>query len=320
MSLVDEVFVTIKAGHGGPGRVSFYPAFKAGPDGGDGGKGGDVYIRGTKDTLILKIFLAKKLIEAENGEPGGKNKKNGKKGMDLIIEIPIGCTLKDTKTGQIIEIKSQDMILIAKGGKGGLGNWALRSSRRTTPEFAQPGLAGEEKNFHISLQLIADVGLIGLPNAGKTSLLNFLTRSSGKVGNYAFTTLEPNLGVYNGVILADIPGLIEGASEGKGLGYKFLKHIEKTKVLFHLISANSEDSKRDYEIVRNELKKFNSNLLSKKEYIILTKSDLVEPNSVAEKIKKLEKLNKNIAVVSIYDSSIFSILAPKLVSFSTTSS
>lgn len=320
MGFVDEVFVTIKAGHGGSGKASFYPAFKAGPDGGDGGRGGDVYLKGVRDNLILKAFLAKKLIEAESGEQGGKNKKNGKKGEDLVIKIPIGSTLKDLKTGQTLDIKSEDTILIAKGGKGGMGNWALRSPRRTTPKFAQPGLAGEEKSFNISLKLIADIGLIGLPNSGKTSLLNYLTNSNSKVGDYAFTTLEPNLGVYSGVILADIPGLIEGASEGKGLGYKFLKHIEKTKVLFHLVSADSEDVKKDYETIRNELKKFNQELLGKTEYIILTKSDLQKPNLLLKKVKKLEKLGKPIFVVSIYDSSILSILAPRLVSFSTTSS
>lgn len=300
--LVDEIEITLKAGHGGAGKVSFYPKEKAGPDGGNGGRGGDLYIKVTSDLTALNQYINKVVLDAENGEPGGGFLRSGKDGKDATFTFPVGSLLTDTQTGEQIELtKVDETLLICKGGLGGKGNAEFKSSRRTTPKFAQKGLPGEEKHFSIVLRLIADFGLIGLPNAGKSSLLNELTAANAKVASYPFTTLEPNLGVVEGKILADIPGLIEGASEGKGLGIKFLKHIEKVGLLIHCISAESDDITRDYKVVRNELENFNPELLEKKEIILLTKSDLVDPKEIEKIIKKLNKFQKSVYSVSIYD-------------------
>jgi GTPase len=300
--LIDEVDLTIKAGHGGPGKVSFYPGFKSGPDGGNGGKGGDVYILATSDLTALNRFSREKVIAAENGGGGNSNRKSGRNGNDREIRMPVGTELVDKKSGEVVSLDSLDKkILVCKGGKGGRGNHEMRSPRRTTPEYAQPGLPGEERQFKVVLKLIADFGLIGLPNVGKSSLLNELTKANAKVANYPFTTLEPNLGVLNGKVFADIPGLIEGASSGKGLGIKFLKHIEKVKILLHCISAESEDPLKDYEIVFNELKSFSPELAKKKQTILLTKADMVSKDVLKEKTTLIKKLKKQVIPVSIHD-------------------
>ncbi|KKQ80465.1 MAG: GTPase obg [Candidatus Daviesbacteria bacterium GW2011_GWA1_38_7] len=300
---IDEAEVVLKAGHGGVGRASFSTLhLKAGPDGGNGGKGGDVYIRATSDLTALRNFTHTKIIAAEDGEQGGKNRKSGHDGKDIEIILPVGSGLTDIETGEEIELtEPSQRVLVCKGGIGGKGNFELRSPRRTTPKFAQKGLPGDIKAFKINLKLIANFGLIGLPNAGKSSLLNELTRASAKTADYPFTTLEPNLGVCVSKILADIPGLIEGASEGRGLGIKFLKHIEKTSNLLHCITANSQDLLNDYEVVRNELKKYNPALLDKKETILITKTDLVDKETLKEVVKSLKKLKKDILPVSVYD-------------------
>ncbi|OGE31800.1 hypothetical protein A2631_01560 [Candidatus Daviesbacteria bacterium RIFCSPHIGHO2_01_FULL_44_29] len=301
--LIDEIDISFKAGHGGPGRVSFVPHNPhGGPDGGDGGHGGDVYIRTTTDLTALKAFSNKKVVEAVDGEMGGKNKRNGAAGADIMVELPLGSILTEKESEKIIELDSPgSVILICQGGIGGRGNAALAHSRRTTPRFAQKGRPGESKTFLVSLKLIAEFGLIGLPNAGKSSLLNSLTNATAKIGDYDFTTLEPNLGVYRNKIIADIPGLIEGASEGKGLGIKFLKHIEKTKVLLHCIDSTSSDVKRDYLIVRNELASFNKDLLDKEEVILLTKTDEISDQELKAKQKKLTSLRKKVLPISILD-------------------
>lgn len=299
---VDEVELTLKGGHGGAGRVSFAPGFKSGPDGGNGGKGGDLYGVVTTDLTVLNRYSRQKSFSGENGEMGDKNKKSGKEGASVDIYFPIGTSLIDKKTGEETELNQPGMrVLIAKGGLGGRGNFEFRSSRRTTPEYAQPGLEGEIREFRVILKLIADFGLIGLPNAGKSSLLNELTAANVKVANYPFTTLEPNLGVSGSHIIADIPGLIEGASEGKGLGIKFLKHIEKVKVLLHCISAESEDPKKDYSVVRKELEEFNPGLLKKEEIILLTKSDVISKEELTKKLKELKSLKKKAFPISIHD-------------------
>lgn len=292
--LVDEVEIIVKGGHGGPGRVSFRGKKFGGPDGGDGGKGGDVYVKATSDTYALVKFLSKKEFRAQDGENGGVGIRSGANGKDLILQVPIGTLLADD-TGIETELAQvgQEMLL-AKGGLGGKGNEFFKSSSNTTPKYAQKGLPGEEKRLSLKLKLIADFGLIGLPNSGKSSLLNEITNATAKIGDYPFTTLEPNLGVLNGRILADIPGLIEGASEGKGLGHKFLKHIEKVKLLLHCIASESDDPLRDYKIIREELKKFNPELLDKKEIILITKSDLKET-----KVKKIGK--KEVIPISIHN-------------------
>lgn len=300
--VVDEAKITVKAGHGGPGKVSFYPKAKSGPDGGNGGKGGNVYLKATTDLMALRPFTVKKTIQAENGEGGGSFQKTGRDGKDITVLVPIGSEVKDLENDETIEINEDGQtILIARGGLGGKGNYELRSSRNTTPLNAQPGLPGERRELGIELKLIADIGLIGLPNAGKSSLLNELTAAKAKVASYPFTTLEPNLGVFRHKILADIPGLIEGASTGKGLGIKFLKHIEKTGMLLHCISSESDDVKRDYLTIRGELKNYNPELLSKKEVILLTKSDLVDKDELRINSSELGKYKKKVLPVSIHD-------------------
>lgn len=298
----DEAAITFIAGHGGPGKASFFPGGKSGPDGGDGGKGGDVYIYVTSDLTALNQFSGKKFMQAQDGEPGQKFQKSGKAGHDITITLPVGSTLIDKNTNQVLfELdKVGETLLICKGGKGGKGNYALRSSRNTTPRFTQRGLSGEVINLKIILKLIADYGFIGLPNAGKSSLLNELTNAHVKVASYPFTTLEPNLGVMSGKIMADIPGLIEGACEGKGLGIKFLKHIEKVKLLLHCLDSQSDNIDKDYKVVRGELGKFNQILLKKPAIILLTKSDLVKKEEIKKKQKILQKHGK-VMLVSIHD-------------------
>lgn len=296
--LLDKVDVTFSAGNGGNGKVSFKKLGR-GPDGGNGGRGGDLYITATSDLTVLYQFNQKDFLTAENGINGGDNIKSGHKGEDLIITLPVGTELIDRETGKIAAELTEvgQTVKLLKGGDGGHGNWEFRSARNTTPMKAQKGFPGQSLNLTLNLKLIADYGLIGLPNAGKSSLLNELTNSNAKIGNYAFTTLSPNLGVINGKVVADIPGLIEGASEGKGLGINFLKHIEKVKVLLHCIDATSDNYTRDYKIVRDELKKYNPEMLKKKEVILLTKSDLVTDikkfkNAIPVSIHDLDSINK----------------------------
>jgi GTP-binding protein len=298
---VDEVEVIFKAGNGGHGKASFYPKWKSGPDGGNGGDGGDIYILVTSDLTLLTQFLGNKSRKAPDGLPGAKLRHEGKSGNDITISLPVGSTITDTDTKEIFHLDTlNDKILICKGGQGGKGTYALRSPSNTTPLHGEPGEPGQKRNLKIVLKLIADFGLIGLPNAGKSSLLNELTAANVKVANYAFTTLEPNLGVMGQEVLTDIPGLIEGASSGKGLGIKFLKHIEKVNLLLHCIAAESENVASDYRIVREELRKFNPLLIEKPEVILLTKSDVASAEELAEKRKILEK-NGKVLTVSILD-------------------
>lgn len=277
--LIDEAHVSIKAGDGGNGIVHFYTDRwrpKGGPDGGNGGRGGDIIFVAVSDISRLQQFRHAKKFQAQNGDPGGANQRTGKDGQDLIMEIPAGSIISYDNGTQIELTKVGQTYLAAKGGRGGVGNHHFRSATNQTPEQFRPGQKTEAKNIFIQLKLIADVGLIGLPNAGKTSLLNELTSANAKVANYAFTTLEPNLGVAkSGRIFADIPGLIEGASEGKGLGTKFLKHIERTRILVHCLSSESTDPKKDYQTVRQELANYSSKLAEKPEILIVTKSDLL---------------------------------------------
>ena len=299
--LIDEVDIIIKAGHGGPGRVAFFSKKGTGPSGGDGGKGGNVFMVATSNLYGLGKFISQAKLEAENGEPGSVNRKSGGDGKNLILTMPIGTVLIDEKGNETELVELNKQVLLAEGGMGGKGNYFFKSSGNTTPRFAQPGLPGGEKKLKLHLRLIADFGLIGLPNAGKSSLLNEITSSEAKIGAYPFTTLEPNLGMLNGKTIADIPGLIEGASEGKGLGDKFLKHIEKVTLLLHCISSESENPFKDYQIIRNELEKFNPKLLEKDEIIILTKSDLLDEKGLKNKLKTLSKTKIKIIPVSIHN-------------------
>ena len=300
---VDEIEIVAKAGDGGDGKISFGKHRRSGPDGGNGGDGGDLYFIGSSDLTLLSQFMSKKEMSAEDGEHGGIKKMSGANGSDLEIYVPIGTSVIDIRsTIELFDIKIVGQKeLICSGGVGGLGNYEFRSSTNTTPEIAERGEPGETKNLKLELKLIAEYGFIGLPNVGKSSLLNEITNSKAKTADYHFTTLSPNLGVLNEKILADIPGLIKGASEGKGLGFKFLKHIEKVKTLLHCISADSVVPKNDYEIIRKEMRNYNKKLLNKPEIILLTKSDLVD----SKKISKLKKIFKDkaekVLPVSIHD-------------------
>ncbi len=298
--LIDDVTIRVRAGNGGKGCVAFQKVpFSLGPTGGNGGNGGNFYFVGVSDLSALKQFRFKKEVQAEDGGFGRGQFLDGKDGQDITFKVPVGTIIHNLTTKQDTEIvKIGEPVLIAKGGKGGKGNFLFRSSTNTTPMQCQPGIPGEEFALRLELKMIADIGFVGLPNVGKSSLLKELTNANPKVANYPFTTLEPNLGVYYDLILADIPGLIEGASEGKGLGIKFLRHVERTKILFHFISAESEDFKKDYQTIRKELGDYNETLLDKPEYIYITKTDLVPEDILKERIKKFRK--KAVAM-SIYD-------------------
>lgn len=301
--LIDDIEVKIKAGHGGKGAVAFNKNMMSlGPAGGSGGRGGSVYAEGISDLGALRQFRYKKDIDADPGEDGKPQFNDGQNGEDIILKIPVGTVIHNLEINEVKELtKVGEKILLAKGGNGGKGNFHFRSSRNTSPKQFQPGLPGEEFGFRLELKLIADIGFVGLPNVGKSSLLNEMTNAKSKVANYEFTTLEPHLGTYYSLILADIPGLIEGASDGKGLGDKFLRHIERTGVIFHFISAKSEDPVRDYKTIRKELKAYNPELIEKEEYIILSQSDETDEKDLAKKITKLKKLNPKVLAISIYD-------------------
>lgn len=301
--LIDDIKIKVKAGHGGSGAVGFNKAkMELGPTGGNGGKGGSIYFEGVSDISALSQFRNKKEITAKDGSKGESQSDNGSDAEDIILKIPIGSVIYNLSTKENFEIIFiGEKKLITKGGIGGKGNFYFRSSLRTSPTKFQRGLRGEEFEIRIELKLIADIGFIGLPNVGKSSLLNELTNAKSRVANYNFTTLEPNLGVYYELILADIPGLIEGASEGKGLGIKFLHHIDRTKTLFHLISAESSDPVKDYQIIRNELDAYDKELLNKIEYILLSKSDLFNKDEIGKKLDELKKIGKEAIPISTID-------------------
>jgi GTPase len=298
--LIDDIKIKVRAGKGGNGVVAFNKTkMNRGPVGANGGLGGDVYLEGVSDLAALNQFRYKKDLKAENGE-NAQNHDDGGKGKNLVLKIPAGTVVHNLTTGQDFEVVAigQKMFL-AKGGKGGKGNFFFRSSTNVTPKQFEEGTPGEEYELRLELKMIADVGFVGLPNVGKSSLLNELTRAHAKVANYKFTTLEPNLGVYYDLVLADIPGLIEGASSGKGLGIKFLRHIERTKVLFHFVAADSADPVLDYKTVRFELEKYNKQLLDKQEYIFISKSDTVSQEVLDDMIDKLAEFNERVIPVSI---------------------
>ena len=302
--IVDDVKIRVIAGHGGKGLVTFSKTkMSQGPTGGNGGKGGSIFIEGVSDLGALRQFRFKKENKAKDGQNGKSQLNDGRNADDLILYVPVGTVIHILNKSKDIEInKISQRELIAKGGSGGRGNFLFRSATNTSPRQFEEGKPGESFEIRLELKMIADVGFIGLPNVGKSSLLNELTNAKSKVANYPFTTLEPNLGVYYDLILADIPGLIEGASEGKGLGTKFLRHIERTKILFHFIAAESADPVSDYKIVRAELGLHNKLLLEKSEYIFISKSDTISADTIRNIENEFKKIGKNVVPISIIDS------------------
>lgn len=301
--LIDDITIKISAGKGGDGVVGFDKnKFALGPTGARGGNGGNVYFIATDDIGALRAYRHQKKFVAENGKIAGYNLRDGRKGRDLELRAPTGTVIENLTTGKKVELKKMDeKILILKGGLGGRGNWFFRSPGNTTPQEFETGKPGEFGNFHLELKLIADIGLIGFPNVGKSTFLNIVTAAKSKVANYPFTTLEPYLGSYYGLIIADIPGIIKGASEGKGLGAKFLRHIERTKNLFHFVSAESTDPVADYRAIRQELKKHNPELIQKSEYVFLSKADTINPRETKKKLTLLKKENPNTLPLSNID-------------------
>jgi len=301
--LVDDVTIKLEAGSGGKGAVAFQKVRLArGPTGGDGGRGGSIYFEAISDLSALAQYAVKKTVRAEKGGDGRGQFIDGRGGADMTLKVPTGTTIHNLDTGFTKELTHVgERVLAAGGGGGGRGNFKFRSSTNTTPKESEEGKEGDVANYRLELRLIADVGLVGMPNAGKSSLLNELTAAHSKVANYAFTTLEPHLGAYYGLIIADIPGLIEGASEGKGLGDKFLRHVERTKTLFHLVSAESDDPVRDYNIIRAELGAYSAELAKKDEHVFLTKSDAVTPERLKEELAALKKIKVKAMPVSILE-------------------
>jgi GTP-binding protein len=321
MAFIDEIIFRARAGKGGDGVVRWmHEKGKewAGAGGGNGGKGGDVYVEGVSDLNILTKHRAIKQFTAQDGRDGANFSRQGESGMDCIIYLPVGSVVKNLETGRTVEILQKgERHIILHGGKGGLGNQYFKASTNVRPEQSTTGKAGEEAEFLVELNLIADIGLVGLPNAGKSSLLNALTKAKAKVGNYAFTTLDPNLGVLHELIVADIPGIIEGASEGKGLGIKFLKHVKRTKILLHLISLENIKDGIDtaYHVIRGELESYGQGLEAKPEMLILTKTDIVDGDELKKAIKVAKKLNKNVHTVSVLDDKSIKLLGEEIVKF-----
>lgn len=295
MKFVDEATITVESGHGGSGCVSFRREKfipKGGPNGGDGGKGGDVVLTASNRRRTLYQFRYNRQFKAKNGTPGQGNQKTGKNGQPLTIEIPPGTVVTNPDTGQVLYdfTNPGDTFVVARGGRGGRGNARFKTSTNRTPRFAQPGEPGENFTLHLELKLLADVGLVGLPNAGKSTLISQISSAHPKIGNYPFTTLSPELGVVHTdwaepFVVADIPGLIEGAHQGAGLGIQFLKHVERTRVLVHLVDVSEidpEDPLKGYETIRNELKQYKDTLANKPRLIVLNKLDLPETRSLAD--------------------------------------
>ena len=293
-NFVDYIKVYASSGKGGRGSAHLHREkfiTKGGPDGGDGGRGGHIILRGNKDMWTLFHLKFKKHFRAEQGGDGSKSRSTGKDGTDIYVDVPLGTIVRDSETAEIIfEIteNGEEKILL-EGGMGGRGNWHFKSSTNQTPRYAQPGVDGLEGWFQIELKILADVGLVGFPNAGKSTLLSVITAAKPKIADYAFTTLKPNLGIvdyreYKSFVMADIPGIIEGAAEGKGLGHRFLRHIERNSTLLFLIPADSDDIHKEYEILLNELKKHNPELLDKQRLLAISKTDMLD-EELQEEIK-----------------------------------
>ncbi|WP_053971479.1 GTPase ObgE [Mangrovimonas sp. ST2L15] len=299
-NFVDYVKLHVASGNGGKGSAHLHREkyiAKGGPDGGDGGRGGHVIMKGNKNLWTLYNYKFKRHFKAGHGEHGGKQRSTGADGEDIYMEVPLGTVIRDKETNQILfEITDDgEEKIIAQGGMGGRGNWHFKSPTNQTPRYAQPGIPGEEKEIILELKVLADVGLVGFPNAGKSTLLSVVTAAKPKIADYEFTTLKPNLGIvkhrdYQTFVIADIPGIIEGAAEGKGLGHYFLRHIERNSVLLFLIPADAGDIKEQYDILLDELRRYNPEMLDKQRMIAISKSDMLDEELKAEMKTELDAI------------------------------
>jgi GTP-binding protein len=291
-NFVDYVKIFVSSGKGGKGSVHLHREkyiTKGGPDGGDGGRGGHVILRANNNYWTLFHLKFRKHNKAEHGGDGSKSRSTGKDGGDVYVDVPLGTVVRDIETEEIVmEITENGQeVIIAEGGKGGRGNWHFKSSTNQTPRYAQPGIDGQEAWYILELKLLADVGLVGFPNAGKSTLLSVITAAKPKIAAYEFTTLKPNLGIVSyrdsrSFVMADIPGIIEGAAEGKGIGHRFLRHIERNSVLLFMVPADADDIKESYEILLNELRKYNPEMLDKNRLLAISKSDMLDAELIAE--------------------------------------
>ncbi|WP_350290996.1 GTPase ObgE [uncultured Croceitalea sp.] len=298
-NFVDYVKAFVTSGNGGKGSVHLHREkyiTKGGPDGGDGGRGGHIIIRGNSNLWTLVTYKFKKHFKAGHGEHGSKNRSTGADGQDIYMDVPLGTVVKDAETNDIIfEItENGEEKIVAEGGMGGRGNWHFKTSTNQTPRYAQPGIPGQERGIILELKVLADVGLVGFPNAGKSTLLSVITSAKPKIADYEFTTLKPNLGIveyrdFQSFVMADIPGIIEGAAEGKGLGHYFLRHIERNATLLFLIPADSNDITKEYEILLDELRRYNPELIDKQRIIAISKSDMLDDELMGEMKTILDK-------------------------------
>lgn len=310
-NFVDYVKIHISSGNGGKGSAHLHRekyVAKGGPDGGDGGRGGHVILRGNKNLWTLFHLKFKRHIKAGHGEHGGKQRSTGADGEDQYVDVPLGTVVRETETQEILHEITEDgqEIVIAEGGKGGQGNWHFKSSTNQTPRYAQPGIPGEERDITLELKILADVGLVGFPNAGKSTLLSVITAAKPKIADYEFTTLKPNLGIveyrdFQTFVVADIPGIIEGAAEGKGIGHRFLRHIERNSTLLFLVPADADDIKKQYEILVDELRRYNPEMLDKDRLIAISKSDLLD-EELRNELKA--ELDKDLGVPYLFISSV----------------
>jgi len=308
-NFVDYVKVHISSGNGGKGsahlRREKYVA-KGGPDGGDGGRGGHVIVKGNKNLWTLVHFKFKKHFKAGHGEHGSKSRSTGADGEDVYLEVPLGTVVRDTETNEILFEITEDgeEKIVLEGGMGGLGNWHFKSATNQTPRYAQPGIKGQEGHLTLELKVLADVGLVGFPNAGKSTLLSVMTSAKPKIANYEFTTLKPNLGIveyrdFQSFVMADIPGIIEGAAEGKGLGHYFLRHIERNATLLFLIPADSKDISQEYQILLDELRRYNPELLDKEKLVAISKCDMLDQELMDEMDASMKEDFKDVSYTFI---------------------
>ena len=308
-NFVDYVKINLASGNGGKGSVHLHREkyiTKGGPDGGDGGRGGHIIVRGNKNLWTLLGFKRKRHFKAGHGGHGSKNRSSGLDGEDVYLEVPLGTVFRDVETNEVLFELTNDKqeIIVLEGGLGGRGNWHFKSATNQTPRYAQPGIEGQELQLILELKVLADVGLVGFPNAGKSTLLSVITSAKPKIADYEFTTLKPNLGIveyrdFQSFVMADIPGIIEGAAEGKGLGHYFLRHIERNSTLLFLIPVDSADIRKEYKILLNELSRYNPEMLDKERLVAISKCDMLDDELIDEMKIELDKDLKDVPYIFI---------------------